>query len=64
MYTTEEAIEMLKKSELGLTFKMIGNEDIHIFKTVDNKICKGEYGDGLIVDLEEGMYPFKLWEIQ
>ena len=63
MYTTNEAIELLIKNELGLTFKMVGNENIHIFKCIDNKICKGEYGDGLIVDLKDGMYTFELWEI-
>lgn len=63
MYTTGEAIEMLVKSELGLTFKMVGNENIHIFKCIDNTICEGEYGSGLIVELQEGIYPFELWEI-
>ena len=64
MYTTEQAIKILIKSNVGLTFKMVGNENIHIFKTVDNKICKGEYGDGRIIDLEEGMYNSELWSIE
>lgn len=63
MYTTKQAISKLLKSRMGLTFKMVNNNNIHIFKNTEGKICKGEYGDGWTIELEEGMYNKELWEI-
>lgn len=63
MYTTSQAIDLLLKSKMGLTLKMLSNENIHIFKDIDGRICRGEYGDGLIVELEYGLYASELWKV-
>ena len=63
MYTTKQAISILLKSRMSLTFKMVNNNNIHIFKNVNEKICRGEYGDGWIVELENGIYDNELWDI-
>lgn len=63
MYTTKQAIEILLKNKAGLTFKMVSNENIHIFRDVYGTICKGEHGDGLIVKLDDELYKLEFWEL-
>lgn len=63
MYTTRQAIKMILDKPIGLTFVMSSNRNIHIFKDINGFICKGEYGDGSIVRLNDESYPFELWEI-
>lgn len=63
MYTTKQAIEMLLKCRMGLTFVMIDNPNIHIFKSIDGEICKGEYGNGIIITINNCSFPNELWRI-
>lgn len=63
MYTTKQAIDMLLKCRVGLTFVMIDNPNIHIFKSFSGEICKGEYGNGAIIMINSCSFPNELWRI-
>lgn len=65
MYTTKEAIELLMKKPLGLTLMLKHNNNIHIFKTVDDEIYIGEYGNGQVYDFNRYKYKylFNKWVI-
>lgn len=64
-FSTDKVIELLKKKELGLTFILKEDPNVHIFRTVDNEICLGKYGDGAIFNFNKckDVYKNSLWII-
>lgn len=50
MFNTGQAMEKLINGRLGISFIMVQDKNIHIFKCVDGRILIGEYGNGAIED--------------
>lgn len=64
-YSTDKVLELLNKKRPGLTFILKEDPNVHIFRTISNEICLGEYGSGAIVDFRKYKYILKnsLWII-